>query len=61
MGIREIRLKLINHPNPQKIIIDNFSDVYTWNYGEEEYWNVIDFFEVVRVNKLWDNLENILK
>ena len=61
MGIREIRLKLINHPNPPKIIIDNFSDVYTWNYEEEEYWNVIDFLEVVRANKLWDNLENILK
>lgn len=56
-----IRLALFNHPNPSKIIIDNFSYIYRWNACESQYWNIIRFLELVRYNNLWDRLEKILK
>lgn len=57
----DIRLALINHPNPSKIIIDNFNDVYKWNDEESHYWNIIVFLEDVRQNNLWDRLEKVLE
>jgi hypothetical protein len=57
----DIRLALINHPNPNRVIVNNFSDVYRWNVAESQYWNVIMFLEVVRQNNLWDKLEKSLE
>ena len=56
----DIRIALINHPNPKRIIVDNFSDVYNWNADESHYWNIIVFLEVVRQNKLWDRLVELV-
>ena len=57
----DIRLALIRHPNPSKIIIDNFSYIYRWNKQESHYWNIIMFLELVRYNNLWDRLEKLLE
>lgn len=59
----DIRLALIKQPNPNKIIdiIDNFSDVYTWNDEESLFGNIVLFLEVVRQNNLWDRLEKLLE
>ena len=57
----DIRLALCKHPNPNRIIINNFSDVYRWNVAESHYWNVIVFLEVVRQNNLLDRLEKLLE
>lgn len=56
----DLRIALINHPNPKRIIVDNFSDVYNWNADESHYWNIIVFLEVVRQNKLWDRLDELV-
>lgn len=56
----DIRLALIKQPNPSKII-DNFSDVYSWNDEESLFGNIILFLEVVRQNNLWDRLEKLLE
>jgi hypothetical protein len=56
----DIRLALIKQPNPNKII-DNFSDVYSWNDEESLFGNIILFLEVVRENNLWDRLEKLLE
>lgn len=61
MTKKDLRLALINHANPNKIIIDNFSDVYKWNAAESHYWNIIVFLEDVRQNNLWDRLEKALE
>ena len=53
----DLRLKLIHHPNPKRIIEDNFSQNYSWNDSESLYWNIINFLEIVRVNNLWNKLE----
>lgn len=57
---KDIRIKFIRHPNPNRIIVDNFSDVYRWNEAESQYWNIIVFLEVVRQNNLWDRLEKLV-
>ena len=57
----DIRIALFKHPNPNRIIIDNFSDVYKWNVAESQYWNIIVFLEDVRQNNLWDKLEKALE
>ena len=56
----DLRLALIKHPNPKRIIVDNFSDVYKWNNEESYYWNTIVFLEVVRQNNLWDRLDKFV-
>lgn len=56
----DIRLALCSHPNPKRIIVDNFSDVYEWNAEESLFGNIVLFLEVVRQNKLWDKLEKLL-
>ena len=56
----DLRILLCNHPNPKRIIVDNFNDVYNWNNEESYYWNTIVFLEVVRQNNLWDRLEKLL-
>ena len=61
MTKKDLRIALIKHPNPSKIIIDNFSDVYRWNVAESQYWNIIVFLEDVRQNNLWDRLEKALE
>ena len=61
MTKKDIRLALCNHPNPKRIIVDNFSYVYRWNNGESEYWNIIMFLELVRYNNLWHRLERLLE
>ena len=61
MTKKDLRLALIKHPNPNRVIIDNFSDVYKWNDEESQYWNVIVFLEDVRQNNLWDRLEKLLE
>ena len=61
MTKKDLRLALIKHPNPNRVIIDNFSDVYRWNDEESQYWNVIVFLEDVRQNNLWDRLEKLLE
>ena len=55
----DIRLALIKHPDPSKII-GNFSDVYSWNDEESLFGNIILFLEVVRENNLWDRLEKLV-
>lgn len=60
MTKKDIRLALINHPNPNRVIVNNFSDVYRWNVAESQYWNVIMFLEVVRQNNLWDRLDKFV-
>ena len=57
----EIRLALIKHPNPNRVIINNFSDVYNWNVAESTFGNIVMFLEVVRQNNLWDKLEKLLE
>ena len=63
MTKKEIRHALIKQHNPSKMIdiIDNFSDVYSWNDEESPFGNVILFLEVVRQNNLWDRLEKLLE
>ena len=57
----DLRLALIRHPNPNRIIVDNFSDVYEWNAEEALFGNIVLFLEVVRQNNLWDRLEKLLE
>lgn len=57
----DIRLALIRHPNPNRIIINNFSDVYKWTVAESSFGNIVMFLEVVRQNNLWDRLEKLLE
>ena len=57
----DIRLALIKHPNPNRVIINNFSDVYKWNDEEALFGNIVMFLEVVRQNNLWDRLEKALE
>ena len=56
----DIRLALCKHPNPNRIIIDSFSDVYRWNVAESSFGNIVLFLELVRQNNLWDKLEKLL-
>ena len=56
----DIRLALIKHPNPNRIIINNFSDVYKWNVAESSFGNIVMFLEVVRQNNLWDRLDKFV-
>ena len=56
----DIRLALIKHPNPNRVIINNFSDVYKWNDEEALFGNIVMFLEVVRQNNLWDRLEKLV-
>ena len=57
----DIRLALIKHPNPNRVIINHFSDVYRWNDEESLFGNIVMFLEVVRQNNLWDRLEKSLE
>ena len=57
----DIRLALCRHPNPNRIIVDNFSDVYKWNDEEALFGTILMFLEVVRQNNLWDRLEKALE
>jgi hypothetical protein len=61
MTKKDLRIALINHPNPKRIIVDNFSYIYRWNVSESQYWNVIMFLELVRYNNLWNRLEKLLE
>ena len=61
MTKKELRVKLIGHPNPKKIVIDNFDDIYEWNTFSSQYYNLVMFLEVVREQNLWDKLEKILE
>jgi hypothetical protein len=61
MNKMDLRILLCNHPNPKRIIIDNFSDVYKWNNEEFLFGNIVLFLEVVRQNNLWDKLEKVLE
>ena len=56
----DLRIALIRHPNPNRIIIDNFGDVYRWNVAESTFGNIVLFLEVVRQNNLWDRLEKLV-
>lgn len=56
----DIRLALIKHPDPKRII-DSFNDVYNWNDEEQLFGNIVLFLEVVRQNNLWDRLEKLLE
>ena len=56
----DIRLALIKHPNPNRVIIDNFSDVYRWDDEESLFGNIVLFLEVVRQNNLWDRLDKFI-
>ena len=56
----DLRIALCKHPDPNRIIIDNFSDVYRWNDEESLFGNIVMFLEVVRQNNLWDRLEKLL-
>ena len=56
----DIRLALCSHPNPKRIIVYNFSDVYKWNDEEALFGNIVMFLEVVRQNNLWDRLEKLV-
>lgn len=56
----DLRIALCNHPNPKRIIIDNFSDVYSWNDEESLFGNIVLFLEVVRQNNLWDRLDKFV-
>ena len=60
MNKMDLRILLCNHPNPKRIIVDNFGDVYKWNNEELLFGNIVLFLEVVRQNNLWDRLENLL-
>ena len=60
MNKMDLRILLCNHPNPKRIIVDNFSDVYKWNNEELLFGNIVLFLEVVRQNNLWDRLEKLL-
>lgn len=61
MTKRYLRLALINHANPRRIIEQHFCDIFSYNENESQYWNVINFLEVVRLNKLWGDLEKALE
>lgn len=61
MNKMDLRILLCNHPNPKRIIVDNFSDVYKWNNEEALFGNIVLFLEVVRQNNLWDRLEKVLE
>ena len=56
----DIRLALCSHPNPKRIIVDNFNDVYKWNDQESLFGNIVLFLEVVRQNNLWDRLDKFV-
>ena len=58
---RDIRVKFINHPNPQRIIEENYSEYFKYNETESLYFNIINFLEIVRINNLWDSLEKIMR
>lgn len=57
----DLRIALIRHPDPKRIIVDNFSDVYKWNDEESIFGNIVLFLEIVRQNNLWDRLEKLLE
>lgn len=57
---RDIRVKFINHPNPRRIIEENYSDYFKYNEAESLYFNIINFLEIVRINNLWDSLEKVM-
>lgn len=57
----DLRIALCSHPDPKRIIVDNFSDVYKWNVAESSFGNIVMFLEVVRQNNLWDRLEKLLE
>ena len=57
----DLRILLINHPNPKRIITNNFDDFYNWNDNESQYWNVITFLEIIRQNNLWDRLDKAME
>ena len=61
MTKKELRIALINHANPQRIIEQHFCDKFLYNENESQYWNVINFLEVVRLNNLWGDLEKVLE
>lgn len=61
MTKRDLRITLINHANPQRIIEQYFYDTFSYNENESQYWNVINFLEVVRLNNLWSDLEKALE
>lgn len=58
---KDIRLNFIHHPNPRRIIEENYSEYFKYNEKESLYFNIVNFLEVVRVNNLWDSLEKIMK
>lgn len=61
MTKKDLRIALINHANPQIIIEQYFCDKVSYNENESQYWNVINFLEVVRLNNLWGDLEKVLE
>lgn len=61
MTKRDLRIALINHANPQRIIEQYFYDNFSYTENESQYWNVINFLEVVRLNNLWSDLEKALE
>lgn len=61
MNKMDIRLALCKHPNPKRIIVDNFSYVYRWNNGVSLFGNIVLFLELVRYNNLWDRLKKLLE
>ena len=61
MNKMDLRIALCKHPDPNRIIINNFSDVYRWNDEESLFGNIVMFLEVVRQNNLWDKLEKLLE
>lgn len=58
---RDIRIQFINHPNPRRIIEENYSEYFKYNEAESLYFNIVNFLEVVRINNLWDSLEKIMQ
>lgn len=60
MNKMDLRIALCNHPDPKRIIVDNFSYIYRWNNGESLFGNIVLFLELVRYNNLWDRLEKLL-
>ena len=58
---RDIRIEFIHHPNPQRIIEENYSEYFKYNEAESLYFNIVNFLEVVRINNLWDSLEKIMQ
>ena len=61
MTKKDLRIALCSHPDPKRIIVDNFSYVYRWNDEERLFGNIVLFLELVRYNNLWDKLEKLLE